>query len=264
MELEDATRRRTALVTGASRGIGRAIAAGLAARGVRVAVHYHTNETAAVAVRQQLPGVGHVVCSADLTDAEATARLWRAVAAAFGTVDILVNNAGLFVDHPPLATSYEAWQAAWRVTLAANLFGPANLAHQAAHTMVGQTAAGDAAFGRGRIVNISSRGAFRGEPDAPAYGASKAGLNAFSQSMAKALAPRGVYVYCLAPGFVETDMAAALLAGPGGPDILAQHPLGRVSLPDEVAQTAVFCALDAPPAMTGSIIDVNGASYLRT
>ena len=95
-------------------------------------------------------------------------------------------------------------------------------------------------------------------------GASKAGLHALSQSLAKALAPQQVYVYCLAPGFVSTDMAARLLDGPGGADILAQHPLGRVSLPAEVAAAAAFCALDAPAAMTGSIIDVNGASYLRS
>ncbi|MGO8857439.1 MAG: SDR family NAD(P)-dependent oxidoreductase [Steroidobacteraceae bacterium] len=251
-------------MTGASRGIGRAIAQNLAARGVRVAVHYHTNEEAAHEVRMQLAGEGHLLCKADLTDAAATARLWTQVVAAFGVVDVLVNNAGLFVDHPPLTTEFDAWAAAWRLTLAANLIGPANLSLLAAQTMAAQPQAGDAAFGRGRIVNISSRGAFRGEPDAPAYGASKAGLNSLSQSMAKALAARGVYVYCLAPGFVETDMAARLLTGPGGADILAQHPLGRVSLPDEVAKTAMFCALDAPAAMTGSIIDVNGASYLRT
>ncbi len=256
--------RRSALVTGASRGIGRAIAQNLAARGVRVAVHYHTNDEAAHAVRTQLAGEGHLLCKADLADAAATARLWAQVVAAFGQVDVLVNNAGLFVDHPPLTTDFDAWAAAWRVTLAANLIGPANLSLLAAQTMAAQPQAGDAAFGRGRIVNISSRGAFRGEPEAPAYGASKAGLNSLSQSMAKALAARGVYVYCLAPGFVETDMAARLLTGPGGADILAQHPLGRVSLPDEVAKTAMFCALDAPAAMTGSIIDVNGASYLRT
>jgi NAD(P)-dependent dehydrogenase (short-subunit alcohol dehydrogenase family) len=120
------------------------------------------------------------------------------------------------------------------------------------------------AFGRGRIVNISSRGAFRGEPDAPAYGASKAGLNALSQSLAKAVAPQGIYVYCIAPGWVETDMATGHLAGPSGAAILEQHPLARVAKPEEVAAAAVFCALDAPAAMTGCIIDVNGASYLRT
>jgi NAD(P)-dependent dehydrogenase (short-subunit alcohol dehydrogenase family) len=122
----------------------------------------------------------------------------------------------------------------------------------------------DQAFGRGRIVNISSRGAFRGEPDAPAYAASKAGLNALSQSLAKALAARAIYVYCVAPGWVETEMATAHLRGPGGAEILAQHPLGRVNRTDEVAQASVYCALDAPAAMTGSVIDVNGASYLRT
>ena len=263
MSEPDVGEARTALVTGASRGIGRAIAVALAARGVRIAVHYHSNETAAEETRRQLAGHGHLPCSADLTDAAAAARLWSEVIAAFGRIDILVNNAGLFIDHPPLATAFDTWVAAWRITLATNLIGPANLSVLAAQTMAAQPPGGDA-FGRGRIVNISSRGAFRGEPDAPAYGASKAGLNALSQSLAKALAPRGVYVYCLAPGFVETDMAARALNGPDGAAILAQHPLGRVSQPEEVARSAVFCALDAPAAMTGSIIDINGASYLRT
>ena len=255
--------RRTALVTGASRGIGRAICRSLAARGVRLALHYHVNDNAAEETRTQLDGDGHLLCAADLADAVAAARLWHGVAEAFGQVDILVNNAGIFIDHPPLSTAFDAWNATWLRTLATNLQGPANLSLLAAQAMAARPGAGGA-WGRGRIVNISSRGAFRGEPDAPAYGASKAGLNSLSQSMAKALAPQGVYVYCLAPGFVETDMAARLLEGPAGPDILAQHPLGRVSLPDEVAAAAAYCALDAPAAMTGCIIDVNGASYLRT
>lgn len=255
--------RKTALVTGASRGIGRAIARSLAARGLRLALHYHVNDHAAQETRAQLDGAGHILCAADLTDAAAAARLWHGVAEAFGRVDILVNNAGLFVDHPPLATAYDEWNAVWLRTLAANVQGPANLSLLAAQAMAARPRAADA-WGRGRIVNISSRGAFRGEPDAPAYGASKAALNSLSQSMAKALAPQGVYVYCLAPGFVATDMAARLLEGPSGPGILAQHPLGRVALPEEVAAAAAFCALDAPAAMTGCIIDVNGASYLRT
>ena len=121
-----------------------------------------------------------------------------------------------------------------------------------------------AATGGGRIVNISSRGAFRGEPDAPAYGASKAGLNALSQSLARALAPQRVIVLCIAPGWVATDMAADHLGGARGEEILAQHPLGRVASADEVARAAVFCALDAPEAMTGAILDLNGASYVRT
>ncbi len=256
--------RLTALVTGASRGIGRAIARALAARGVRVVLHYHTNRDAAEEARAQLAGNGHLLCAADLGDAAATARLWSEIAPTVGRIDLLVNNAGLFTDHPPLTTDFAAWEAEWRRTIGTNLLGPANLSLLAAQAMAAQPELQDPSWGRGRIVNISSRGAFRGEPDSPAYGASKAGLNSLSQSLAKALAARAVYVYCLAPGFVETDMAAGHLAGPGGADILAQHPLGRITLPDEVARTAVFCALDAPAAMTGSIIDVNGASYLRT
>jgi NAD(P)-dependent dehydrogenase (short-subunit alcohol dehydrogenase family) len=190
--------------------------------------------------------------------------LWQEVMTTFGHVDVLVNNAGLFVDHPPLATDFAAWEAAWQRTLGANLLGPARLSLLAAQAMASRPMSGEPGWGRGRMVNISSRGAFRGEPDSPAYGASKAGLNSLSQSLAKAVAAQSIYVYCLAPGFVETDMAAAVLAGPAGADILAQNPMGRVAKPEEVARAAVFCALDAPATMTGSIIDINGASYLRT
>ena len=248
--------RLNALVTGASRGIGRAIAEKLAARGCRVAVHFQRNRAAADATLAGLPGEGHALFAADITEAEEVARLWREVTAAFGRVDIVVNNAGTFDYHEPLATDYAGWQREWQRTLATNLLGPANLCHLAANAM--------AAAGGGRIVNISSRGAFRGEPRAPAYGASKAGLNSLSQSLAVALAPRSVYVFCLAPGWVETDMAGDYLSGTLGAEIRAQHPLGRVATPEEIARTAAFCALDAPATMTGCIIDVNGASYLRT
>jgi 3-oxoacyl-[acyl-carrier protein] reductase len=254
----------TALVTGASRGIGGAIALQLAQRGVRIALHYRNNRTAAQATLASLPGEEHALFDAELTDADATTALWQRVNRQFGSVDILINNAGLFFAHAPLKTSYPLWQSAWQQTLAANLVAPANLSLLAAQSMAARGQPVNAAFGRGRVVNISSRGAFRGEPDAPAYGASKAGLNALSQSLAKALAPNAIYIYCIAPGWVETDMATAHLAGPGGAAILEQHPLGRVAQSQEIANAAVYCAMDAPAAMTGSIIDVNGASYLRT
>jgi len=254
---------RVALLTGASRGIGRAIAIQLAERGVRIAVHYRNNRAAAEATLAALPGTGHALFAADLADSTATTRLWREAEAHFGKIDVLVNNAGLFVEHPPLRTDYESWRGTWQLTLAANLVGPANLCFLAAQSMAARPPL-NPAFGRGRIVNISSRGAFRGEPDAPAYGASKAALNALSQSLAKALAPSVVLVYCIAPGWVETEMAAAHIHGPDARAILEQHPLGRVSQTEEIAKASVFCALDAPAAMTGCIIDVNGASYLRT
>ena len=253
-----------ALVTGASRGIGSIVAQQLAERGVRVALHHRSNRDAAEATLERLPGTEHEIFAADLGNPTATTQLWNDVIERFGRVDVLINNAGIYVLHPPLATDYASWQSGWQQTLATNLLGPANLSLLAAQSMGDRAELPDAAFGRGRIVNISSRGAFRGEPDAPAYGASKAGLNALSQSLAKALAPRAIYVYCIAPGWVQTEMASSHLNGPDGAAILAQHPLGRVNRPDEVAAAAVYCALDAPPAMTGSVIDVNGASYLRT
>ena len=256
MSSSDPSRTLTVLVTGASRGIGRAIAESLAQRGCRVAVHYQKNRVAAEEVVATLSGTGHRAFAADLASATAVEQLWREVTAAFGRIDVVVNNAGIYEEHPLTTTSYAEWQQAWRRTIETNLLGPANLCHCAANAMN--------LAGGGRVVNISSRGAFRGEPDAPAYGASKAGLNALSQSLAWALAAQGVYFYVVAPGWVETDMAIAHLTGPHGPAVLAQHPLGRVAAPEEVAAAAVFCALDAPPAMTGSVIDVNGASYLRT
>ena len=115
-----------------------------------------------------------------------------------------------------------------------------------------------------RIVNVSSRGAFRGEPEAPAYGASKAGLNAMSQSMAKALAPHNIFVYGVAPGFVETEMAEFVLSGPEGDAVRRESPLGRVARPDEVARAVLFLASEGTDFMTGCILDVNGASYLRS
>ena len=141
-------------------------------------------------------------------------------------------------------------------TIDTNLLGPANLIHAVVPHMI--------RAGGGRIVNVSSRGAFRGEPDHAAYGASKAGLNSLSQSMAQALAPHGIYVTAVAPGFVDTDMAAPYLGGPGGDAIRAQSPLGRAADPDEIARVVVFLATPGTESATGSIVDVNGASYLRT
>jgi NAD(P)-dependent dehydrogenase (short-subunit alcohol dehydrogenase family) len=170
-----------------------------------------------------------------------------------GRIDAVVNNAGIFPSHPPLSTEFDAWRAAWDRTLGTNLLGPVHLSYAAARSMAQQ--------GGGRIVNISSRGAYRGEPTAPAYAASKAGLNAFSQSMAKALAPSGIYLFVVAPGWVSTERVAESIESPA---VIADQPLGRVATPEEVAAVTTFCALDAPASLTGAILDVNGASYLRS
>ena len=244
------------LVTGASRGIGRAIAAAFADLGDRVAIHHRNSAALAAEVLAGLPGSGHTVLQADLTDADAVRQAVDDACDALGGLDVLVNNAGVFLAHPITEVSYEQWQAAWQETLGVNLIGAANVTWCAVQHMI--------AGGGGRIVNVSSRGAFRGEPGQPAYGASKAGLNAFGQSLARALAPHGIAVASVAPGFVDTDMAASSLAGPGGDAIRAQSPFGRVARPEEIAAAVVYLASPEAEWASGTIIDLSGASYLRT
>jgi 3-oxoacyl-[acyl-carrier protein] reductase len=244
---------RAVLVTGASRGIGAAVARVFAAGGDRVAVHYGARREAATHVRDSLAGHGHVVAGADLTDPDAIRRMVDEVAGALGGIDVLVNNAGVFEPHAATETSYEEWQAAWTHTLGVNLLGAANVTWCVLRHM----GAG------GRIVNVSSRGAFRGEPKHPAYGASKAGLIAFGQSLARALGDRRIAVSAVAPGFVETDMAADELAGEGGERRRAESPLGRVATPEEIAAAVHYLASPEAELASGAVLDVNGASYLR-
>jgi 3-oxoacyl-[acyl-carrier protein] reductase len=247
---------KVALVTGSSRGIGREIARELAGKGARVAVHYRADREAAQETLASLSGGPHSVFGADVADADSVRGLVEGVVREMGAIDVLINNAAIFEAHPIPEVDYEGWQEAWSRTIATNLIGPANLSFLVARLMMGRNG--------GRVVSVSSRGAFRGEPETPAYGASKAALNAMSQSMAQALAPYGVFFYVVAPGFVATDLAATLLSGPAGDSIRAQSPLGRVAAPEEVARTVAFLALEAPDFMTGAIVDLNGASYLRS
>jgi NAD(P)-dependent dehydrogenase (short-subunit alcohol dehydrogenase family) len=244
------------LITGGSRGIGRACALGFAQKGASVAINYLSNRSAAEATLADLAGEGHAMLQADVADPVSAERLVTAAAEALGGLDIVVNNAGIWVDHALEEVDYDEWQDAWNRVLRANLIGPANVCYCAARHMIGR--------GGGRIVNVSSRGSFRGEPDGPAYGASKAGLNSMSQSLAKRLAPHGITVGVVAPGFVDTDMAARYLDTPMAAEIKAQSPFGRVAKPEEVAAAVFFLASEGSEFSTGAIIDVNGASYLRT
>ena len=247
---------RSVLVTGSSRGIGRAIAEAFAAAGDRVAIHHRSSAALAAELVASLPGTGHVVVSADLADPDAVKSMVDAAAEQLGGLDVLVNNAANFTAHPITEVSYEQWQAAWESTIGVNLIGSANVTWCAVRHMI--------AGGGGQIVNVSSRGAFRGEPGQPAYGASKAGLNAFGQSLALALAPHNITVSTVAPGFVQTDMAATYLQGASGEAIRAQSPFGRVARPEEVADAVLFLASPQAVWASGAILDVNGASYLRS
>jgi 3-oxoacyl-[acyl-carrier protein] reductase len=246
---------RAVLVTGAARGIGAAVAKAFATEGERVAVHYSASRGAAEAVAAALPGDGHAVVGADLADPEAVRAMVGAAAEALGGLDVLVNNAGVFMAHPITQTTYEEWQRAWHDTLAVNLLGAANATWCAVPHMI--------EAGGGRIVNVSSRGAFRGEPDQPAYGASKAALVAFGQSLARALGPHRIAVTTVAPGWTATDMAAATLAGPRAEEIRAETPLGRVAEPEDVARAVLYLASPGAEMASGTVIDVNGASFLR-
>jgi len=223
-----------------------------------VAIHYRDAGSAAEAVRDSLDGDGHVVVRADLADAEAVRAMVDSAAAGLGGLDVLVNNAGIYQANPVVGSSYEEWQEAWRSTLGVNLAGAANVTWCAVRHMMA------AGAGRpGRIVNVGSRGAFRGEPTHLAYGASKAGLHAFGQSLAVALAPHGITVTSVAPGYVATDMTSAELATPAGDVIRGQSPFDRVATVEEIAAAVVYLASPEAGWASGAILDLNGASYLR-
>ncbi|HEY3708713.1 MAG TPA: SDR family oxidoreductase [Amycolatopsis sp.] len=244
------------LVTGASRGIGRAIATAFAARGDRVAVHYGSNVAAAEEAVASLPGTGHLLVSGDLAEPQAVQRIADTAEEGLGGVDVLVNNAAVGTT-PATATpvpevSYADWQRVWRETLEVNLFGAANLSYCVARHLIARGAPG-------RIVNVGSRGAFRGEPHYPAYGAGKAALHSLGQSLAVALAPHGIAVTSVAPGFTATERVADRITD----EVRGQSPFGRVAEPAEIADAVVYLASPGATWASGAVLDLNGASYLR-
>ena len=234
----------TILVTGSSRGIGSAIADALRARGARVighATYAWDDDTVA----------------ADLTEPSAPQRLWQqALELAGGTLDAVVNNAGIFAANP-LDSSDIAWLDGWEDTLRINLTAAAPLSRFAVrHWLETGT--------EGRLVHIASRAGHRGDsPEHWHYAASKGGMLALHKTIARAYAVSGILSFAIAPGFTDTGMAEDYLASRGGSGLLGDIPLGRVATPEEIATMATFCALDAPPSMTGAVLDANGASYVR-
>jgi len=230
------------LATGTSRGIGAAIAAAFEADDVRLIGHSTRGADQAIA--------------ADLSDPDATRALWReAMGRLDGRIDVLVNNAGIF-EAAPIDQSDDAWLADWERTMRINLTASAELSRLAVLHF--------RETGNGRIVNVASRAAHRG--DSPAhwhYAASKAGMVAMSKSIARGYARDNILAFAVCPGFTMTGMAEDYLASRGGDALLADIPLGRVADPAEVAAAVRFLALEAPASMTGAVIDINGASYVR-
>jgi len=235
----------TALVTGTSRGIGASTAAALRERGVTVIGH------------ASRAGDADTI-AADLADPAAAAALWEEALARspHGRIDILVNNAGKFSANP-LDGSDILWLDQWEDTLRINLTAAAELSRFAVrHWLSGERG--------GRIVHVASRAAYRGDsPDHWHYAAAKGGMIAMHKTIARHYAAQGVLSYAICPGFTDTAMAGDYLASRGGAALLADIPLGRVATPEEIATMAVFCAIDAPPSMTGAVLDANGASYVR-
>ena len=228
----------TILLTGSSRGIGAAIHAALTDAGASV--------------------IGHGTASgipADFNDPAGPTALWNAaLEQAGGAIDVLINNAGVF-EAAPLAD--DDWTSQWERTMRINLTASAELCRLAVLHWQARGVGG-------RIVNIASRAAYRG--DSPAhwhYAASKAGMVAMTKTIARGYAREGILAFAVCPGFTMTGMAEDYLSSRGGDALLADIPLGRVAAPEEIAAAAKFLALEAPASMTGSVIDVNGASYVR-
>jgi len=239
---------KTILITGAAGGIGEALCTSFAEANGTIILHYNSNRDKAESLLQKLPGMHHRAIQCDLSNADQVNTMFSAI----DHVDIVINNAAVVENHEIDSLSYQDWQDIWERTIGANLIGPANIMYLASKFMIKN--------GGGKFINISSRGAFRGEPSAPAYGASKAGLNSLGQSLAKALAKDSVFVYTIAPGFVDTERVKNLIDD----EVRAQSPLNRVAKPQEIADTALWLAAGDNEFLTGCIIDVNGASYLRS
>lgn len=244
------------LITGASRGIGRATAIAFAKAGATVGVNYKSNEEAAFKTLSLLENKGHKLFRADVSEPGEVKKLIDDFVAEYGRIDILVNNAGIVIKHDIDKVDYDEWQRSWAATTSTNLTAVANLCYCATHYMI--------KAGGGRIVNVSSRGAFRGEPDMPAYGASKAALNSLSQSLAKKLAKYKIYIGVVAPGFTETDMGIDNISESEKILLLQETPFQRMATAEEVAHSIMFLASEGAEYNTGAILDINGASYLRS
>ena len=243
---------KVAVVTGASRGIGRAIALELAHRGASVVVNYRSNVDAAHDVVDTIERDGGraIAVQADVGSLDQASALIQTAIDTFGTIDILVNNAGTTRDQLLMLMSEEDWD----VVLRTNLKGVFNCCKAAARKMVRQRS--------GRIVNVSSVSGIAGQAGQTNYAASKAGVIGFTKSLAKELGSRGITVNAVAPGFVPTDLTADL-----SDDLLAQAiemtPLGRMARPEEIAYAVAFLGSDLASFITGEVLTVDGGLVMQ-
>lgn len=242
------------LVTGASRGIGAAIARRMGSAGAKVALHYRDQRERAAALAGEI-GASADTFQADLSEPEECAALWNKVVARFGRIDTLVNNAGIAISSP-LDGATQDWLQSWDTTMAVNLRAPSLLSRLAIEHFQQK--------GGGRIINISSRAAFRGDqPSYLAYAASKGGLVALTRSIARGFGKAGILAFNVAPGFTRTEMAQDFLDQYGEDFATNDIALRRLTEPDDVAPFVVFLASGLADHATGCTIDVNAGSYVH-
>ena len=246
---------KTVLVTGASRGIGAAIARAVAEAGARVIAHYGRGEGAVRALQGEIGAERCMPIQADLADPDAVAGLWPRACALASPIDVLINNAGVF-EPAPVDGPADEWRAVWSRVTQINLFAPAELCRAAILDF--------RHWGGGKIVNISSRAAHRGDaPDQMPYAASKGALVALTKTIARGYGGDDILAFGIAPGFTETAMATESLDAEGMARTVAEIPMGELAPPDEIGALAAFLCSDAARHLTGSTLDVNGASYVR-
>lgn len=244
---------KTVVITGAARGIGAETARRMAAAGARVVINYHSSEAAADALVREI-GERAIAIRADVTDADALKAMIDEVVTRFGTIDVLVNNAAVFEYNPFDGDDFDAWQRGWRRTFELNVFAAANAAWLAMRAM--------RRSGGGKIINVASRAAWRGETEFADYGASKAALVNLTRSIARACAKDNIVASCVAPGFIETEMAKPELEKHRD-EIINQIPLRRVGSVDDVAGVILFLASPMGDYLNGVTIDINGGSWFQ-
>ena len=245
---------KVALITGASRGIGRETALRMAEAGARVIVNYCRSARDAEEVVARIGAAKAVAVQADVSNPGDVERLVARAIETFGGLDVVVNNAALSAENRFDGDDYEAWLRGWQRTFELNVFGAANVAFLAMRWM--------RANGGGKVINVASRAAFRGETEFADYGASKAALVNLTRSIARACAKDNIVASCVAPGFIETEMARPLLEK-NRHSIESQIPLGRVGTPDDVASVILFLASSMADYLNGVTIDINGGSWFH-
>lgn len=252
--MEISLKNKRILVTGASRGIGKAIAKQLSDSGAEVLIHYNQNEKQAKALQREMPTISHLVCC-DLSNLDKVKNWIPTLVKSFGKIDALVNNAAIALSVPD-DSDIGKWTAAWLKTMDVNINALAVICQEfISHAKKNK---------EGRIINLSSRAAFRGDaPEYLAYAASKSAIVGFTRSIARNYGKQGIKAFIIAPGFTRTDMADDFIRQFGEEFVLKDIALNRLTEPEDIAPWVVLLCSGLADHATGCTIDINAGSYLH-